>query len=77
MSSVLQDLTDDMQQLPPDRVAMLEDLVHAAITQATDPKNSVPLTEWPPGFFEQTAGCFANEPFERPEQGPLPIREEW
>jgi len=33
--------------------------------------------EWPEGFFEATAGAFANEPFERAPQGELPQRDEW
>jgi hypothetical protein len=25
--------------------------------------------EWPPGFFEETAGCFADDPIQRAPQG--------
>jgi hypothetical protein len=32
---------------------------------------------WPKGYFESTAGVFANEPFERPQQLPLEKREDW
>jgi len=32
---------------------------------------------WPEGYFEQTAGAFANEPFERPPQPPFEKREDW
>jgi hypothetical protein len=32
---------------------------------------------WPKGYFEETAGVFANEPFERPPQLPFEKREEW
>ena len=32
---------------------------------------------WPRGYFEKTAGAFANEPFERPPQLPFEKREEW
>lgn len=33
--------------------------------------------DWPTEYFEQTSGAFANEQFERPPQGKLPVREEW
>lgn len=32
---------------------------------------------WPDGYFEQTAGAFAGEEFERPPQGELPSRDDW
>jgi hypothetical protein len=32
---------------------------------------------WPQGYFESTAGAFAEERFERPEQLPSEKREEW
>ena len=34
-------------------------------------------TAWPPGYFEKTAGSFADEPLERPPQLPFERREEW
>lgn len=33
--------------------------------------------DWPEGYFQQTAGAFADEPFERPAQGAMPNRGEW
>ena len=32
---------------------------------------------WPDGYFEQTAGAFAEEPFERSSHGVLPSRGDW
>jgi predicted DNA-binding antitoxin AbrB/MazE fold protein len=32
---------------------------------------------WPDGYFETTAGAFANETFCRPNQGALPNRGDW
>jgi predicted DNA-binding antitoxin AbrB/MazE fold protein len=32
---------------------------------------------WPDGYFQQTAGAFANEPYERPSQGTKPRRDDW
>ena len=34
-------------------------------------------SDWPEGYFEQTAGALAGEEFERPPQGALPSRDEW
>lgn len=33
------------------------------------------LNGWPPGFFEETYGCLAEEPLERPPQGTFEVRE--
>lgn len=33
--------------------------------------------DWPEGYFQQTAGAFANEPFERASQGTMPNRSAW
>ncbi|MCU0708454.1 MAG: antitoxin family protein [Pirellula sp.] len=33
--------------------------------------------DWPDCYFETTAGAFANEPFDRPDQGALPNRGKW
>ena len=32
---------------------------------------------WPQGYFEQTAGAFSQERFERPAQLPFETREAW
>jgi predicted DNA-binding antitoxin AbrB/MazE fold protein len=32
---------------------------------------------WPAGYFQQTAGAFEGEIFERPNQGTLPDRNQW
>ncbi len=77
MSPVVQELTDAMQQLSPDRTRFLEDLVRDAMTRAKTADLPGTGKGWPPGFFERTAGMFADEPFERPDQGEFPVREEW
>ena len=35
------------------------------------------LSDWPVGYFEETAGKLAGEEFQRPEQGELPQRDAW
>ncbi len=32
---------------------------------------------WPDGYFQQTAGAFLGETFERPDQGTMPRRGDW
>jgi len=43
------------------------------------PSPDIPLEstrkEWPPYFFEKTAGCIADDPIERAPQGDYEIRE--
>jgi hypothetical protein len=34
-------------------------------------------SKWPDDFFSTTEGAFANEPFDRPEQGESQERDEW
>jgi hypothetical protein len=36
-----------------------------------------PTAGWPAGYFQRTAGAFADEPLERPPQLPFEKREEW
>jgi predicted DNA-binding antitoxin AbrB/MazE fold protein len=36
-----------------------------------------PAKQWPTSYFEQTAGAFQGEVFERPTQGELPQRDAW
>jgi hypothetical protein len=37
----------------------------------------MPSKAWPAGYFQATAGAFADEPLERPPQLPFERREEW
>lgn len=41
---------------------------------STDEKQ-LESTEWPPDFFEKTAGCLADDPIERAPQGDYEIRD--
>jgi hypothetical protein len=52
-----------------DALALAERRV--AIVEAPDPLG------YPPGYFEATAGSFADEPLEAPEELPLEVRETW
>jgi hypothetical protein len=42
-----------------------------------NPANESTARDWPKGYFERTAGAFANEPLERPAQLPAEKRDPW
>lgn len=42
-----------------------------------EPRLVTRTVEWPPGYFDKTAGALAGEIFVRPDQGTLPSRELW
>ena len=49
---------------------------HAPNGATGESKDEATAKGWPPGFFEQTFGCCADDPLERPEQGEYEVREE-
>ncbi len=59
----------------------LELTVRQALAKAMErsPWEGVPTDDrgYPVGYFEQTAGCFANEPFDEPNELPLPPAKTW
>ena len=48
----------------------------AEVTVEQDPMGKQ-CSDWPVGYFDETAGKLAGEEFERPEQGDLPQRDAW
>lgn len=42
-----------------------------------EPRLVAKIEGWPEGYFRQTAGAFAGEIFERPDQGTIPDRDQW
>ncbi|MBS0267211.1 MAG: hypothetical protein JSS02_35130 [Planctomycetes bacterium] len=40
-------------------------------------REKAPLAEWPTGFFDRIRDQRGDEPFERPPQGELEVREDW
>lgn len=67
MSSIAQELDQQMSLLDPTTARRVEQLVRDALALAKTAKSGA----WPAGYFEQTAGALAGEQFERPEQGTL------
>lgn len=83
MSMLTLDLQATLNELDPDSATKLERLVRDAMALVQpDKKAAPPATEvdkngWPVGYFEQTAGCFANEPFDFPADPPLEPIANW
>ena len=62
-------LAGTLKELDADSATKLERLVRDAMALASpskSPPGAVDACGWPVGFFEETAGCFANEPFAFP-----------
>lgn len=77
MNQLVQELDEKLRTLDPDRARHLESLVREAIDQVQLEEQGNGPSEWPAGYFEDTAGALAGEEFERPAQGELPRRDEW
>ena len=69
MSTLTSDLQATIAAIDPDSASKLERLVRDAMALAQPAKaksGEVDAKGWPAGYFEQTAGCFADEPFDFP-----------
>ena len=75
MTAIARELDEKLKTLDASTAATVERLVRDALELASAPRKAA--SDWPPGFFEETSGAFANEPFERPSQGEFEKREEW
>jgi hypothetical protein len=74
MSTVSLDLQATLRELDADSASKLERLVRDAIALAQPSKakpGEVDAKGWPVGYFKETAGCFASEPFDFPADPPL------
>ncbi len=74
MSAICLDLEQTLSRLDPRAAADLERLVQDALVLARGRSAAAPAAAdtrgWPAGYFEQTAGSFANEPLEAPADPP-------
>jgi hypothetical protein len=75
MSAVALKLQQTLATLDPAEATLLERLVNdvLALVQRqgrTKADTAVDANGWPVGYFEATAGCFANEPFDMPVDPP-------
>ena len=76
MTTIATELDDRLQRLDPAAVAHVEKLIFEALALA-ESRQHPSADQWPTGYFEQTAGAFADEPIERPPQGAFEKREAW
>ena len=77
MTRIAEELDARLRMLDPAQARYLESLVREALSRAESVPATSPGNDWPPGYFERTAGALAGEEFERPPQGDLPLRDEW
>ena len=76
MSRISEELDAKLNELDPLRAKSLIILVRRAIKEVEQMEPSS-LSDWPEGYFEQTAGSFLDEPLERSPQGAPTIRDSW
>jgi len=80
MSSVTSELEETLQKLDAPAASLLERLVRDALALARQgnlPSTPADSKGWPPGYFEQTAGSFADEPLNLPSDPPPTANPEW
>ena len=81
MSTVALELDQTLRQLDSDTAALLERAVRDALALAerrtTRHAETLDRFGYPVGYFEATAGSFANEPLESPTDLPPTTREPW
>ena len=74
------DLNRVLSQLDSETAVLLERTVRDALALAerrVADSGAVDAIGYPAGYFEATAGSFANEPLEAPEELPMQTREAW
>ena len=77
MTQLAEELDARLRTLAPIQARYLESLVRDALLRSEQLAVEPAGTDWPPGYFDRTAGALAGEEFERPTQGKLPMRDEW
>jgi hypothetical protein len=78
MSAIAQELDRTLRSLDPQAALSLTSAVNEVLAKFRPLKSRDPGDNgWPAGYFEATAGAFAEEPFERPEQREPQTREDW
>jgi hypothetical protein len=80
MATAEKTLSDLVRELPPEAQAEVRDFVEFLLQKQRRQSDTSPATpagqEWPPRFFEQTAGALADDPtFTRPPQGDYEVRD--
>ena len=80
MNPLVSDLQETMSRLDSDTAALLERAVRDALALAEHGAAGAKTRDdlgYPIGYFEATAGSFANEPLAPPADLPMETRESW
>ena len=77
MTRIAEELDSRLKTLAPSQARYLEMLVREALSRSEQVAATQGGDDWPPGYFESTAGALIGEEFDRPPQGELPKRDEW
>ena len=77
MSSIAQELDESLRKLDPETAQRVEHLVREALALAGRAPMAKDALGYPPGYFEATAGSFADEPLDRPAALPPEKRTAW
>lgn len=74
--STFESLTRELERQPEEVLQEVRNYLAVLIANGRDARQTQ-RNGWPEGYFEEFAGAFENEPFERPAQLPLEKREQW
>ena len=77
MTQIAQDLEERLRQLDAGTAEHVESLVREVLALTSPTSQAKDALGYPIGYFEATAGSFANEPLDRPDSLPLEEREVW
>lgn len=79
MSSVINDLANALRQADPQTAHLLECAVRdsLALAERRRPATNLDALGYPLGYFENTAGSFADEALDRQTDLPIQSRESW
>jgi len=80
MSGITLELEQALNHLDARSASLLERLVRDALALVRQNIASSDITGsngWPVGYFEKTAGSFANEPFDLPDDPPPTPNPDW
>ena len=81
MNQIAQELDDKLESLDENHVAELARYVRKTIefyeAKRSESRNRGVANGYPPGYFDEFEGVFADEPFERAPQGELPEPKDW
>ena len=79
MTDVAMELERALNQLDAKSATLLERLVRDALDLVRQKStfSAVEANGWPAGYFERTAGSFADEPFDLPDDPPPTANPKW